>query len=185
MKKNTAWFRLYEELNDFVLPAKRKVWFEHPIEGSPSIEELVISLGIPPAQVDLILINGQSVDFSHRVKSGDRISLYPVFESFDISTVSRLRSKPLRELAFIVDAQLGQLASCLRSLNIDVLYQPELTDELIVMAARSSRRIILTSSRELLYKEGITRGYLIKGTNLDEQIQEVLLRFDLLPKAGK
>jgi len=51
---------------------------------------------IPSEEVDLILVNGTSVDFSYLVKDKDRVSVYPIFETFDISGVTRVREKPLR-----------------------------------------------------------------------------------------
>ncbi len=57
---------------------------------------MVESLGIPHTEIDLILVNGQSVDFKYHVQDADRISLYPVFNALDISPVQRLRPRPLR-----------------------------------------------------------------------------------------
>jgi hypothetical protein len=49
---------------------------------------------------DVILVEGESVDFSYRPADGDRISAYPVFESFDIKPLVRLRPQPLRQNPF-------------------------------------------------------------------------------------
>ena len=88
-------FRFYEELNDY-LPVKiRKTEFTYSFEKPNSIRELIKSIGIPPEEVDLILANGISVDFSYMVKDKDRFSIYPIFETFDISGVTMLRDKPL------------------------------------------------------------------------------------------
>ena len=35
-------------------------------------------------EVDLILVNGRSVEFGNRVQDGDRISVDLIFEEFDI-----------------------------------------------------------------------------------------------------
>ena len=40
--------------------------------------------------VDLIIANGESVDFCYAVRQGDRISVYPVFRSIDISPLKKL-----------------------------------------------------------------------------------------------
>ena len=53
-------------------------------------------MGMPCDGVDLILANGISVDFFYQVKDGDRISVYPIFERFDITGVTKVRDKPLR-----------------------------------------------------------------------------------------
>jgi hypothetical protein len=67
-------------------------------------------MGVPHTEVDLILVNGESVDFAYRVRDGDRISVYPVFEALDIAAVTRLRPEPLREVRSVLDVHLGRLA---------------------------------------------------------------------------
>jgi len=92
-----ATFRFYEELSDYLPEKMRKVAFTHFFEKPTPIKELIESMGIPPGEVDLILVNGISVDFSYMVKDKDRVSVYPIFETFDISGVTNLRDKPLRK----------------------------------------------------------------------------------------
>ncbi len=92
-----ATFRFYEELNDYLPEKMRKVAFTHSFEKPTSIKELIESMDISPEEVDLILVNGTSVDFSYMVKDKDRVSVYPIFETFDISGVTQLRDKPLRK----------------------------------------------------------------------------------------
>jgi sulfur carrier protein ThiS len=90
-----AFFRLYEELNDYVPAEKRKVTFSLSLEDPTTVKEAICLLGVPPEEVDLVLVNGESVSFNHIISHGDRISVYPIFESLDISTVTKLREKPL------------------------------------------------------------------------------------------
>ena len=44
-----------------------------------------------------------SVDFATPVQKGDRISVYPVFEAFDIADVTRARQYVLRDSASVID----------------------------------------------------------------------------------
>ena len=37
---------------------------------------MIESLGVPHAEVDLILVNGESVGFDYIVQDGDRVSVY-------------------------------------------------------------------------------------------------------------
>ena len=83
--------RFYEELNDFLPPEWRKIAFQHHFKQPGSIKDMIEALGVPHTEIDLILINGRSVDFGYLVQDGDRISVYPVFESLDIAPVTRLR----------------------------------------------------------------------------------------------
>jgi hypothetical protein len=92
-----AYFRFYAELNDFLPPDKKYQLFVHPFDDRTSIKEMVESLGVPPTEIDLILVQGESVDFSYEIQDEDRISVYPIFETFDITPLVRLRPRPLRE----------------------------------------------------------------------------------------
>ena len=95
----TAFFRLYEELNDYVPPERRKVTFSVTFKDPATIRDAICSLGVPPEEVDLVLVNGESVPFNHIITDADMISIYPIFESLDISGVTLLRDKPLIKLA--------------------------------------------------------------------------------------
>ena len=91
-------FRFYEELNDYLPKKFGKKDFSSPFNKPTSIKELIESMEIPIEEVDLILANGISVDFSYMVKNNDRFSVYPIFETFDISDVTRVRDKPLQKM---------------------------------------------------------------------------------------
>ena len=90
------YLRFYEELNDFLPEEKRKKRFIHQFIDRTSVKDLIESLGVPHTEVDLILANGKSVNFKYLINDEDDISVYPVFESFDITAVQHLRPKTLR-----------------------------------------------------------------------------------------
>ena len=92
-----AQFRFYEELNDFLAPARRGQDFELRCAEAASVKNAIESVGVPHTEVELILANGESVDFAYRVRDGDRISVFPMFESFDVASLLRVRPRPLRE----------------------------------------------------------------------------------------
>ncbi|RLB31676.1 MAG: hypothetical protein DRG87_01760 [Deltaproteobacteria bacterium] len=96
---STASFRMYEELNDYMPPERRKVTFSVTFNDPATIRDAICSLGVPPEEVDLVLVNGESVPFNHIINDEDMISVYPIFESLDISNVTRLRDKPLIKFA--------------------------------------------------------------------------------------
>lgn len=94
---HTATFRFYEELNDYLPEEVRKAEFIHSFSHPTSIHYTIRSLHIPCEEIDLILVNGLPVDFSYMLKDNDRVSVYPIFETFDISGVTKVRDKPLKE----------------------------------------------------------------------------------------
>jgi len=174
-----AQFRFYEELNDFLPGNRRKVPFHYEFTGRPSVKDAIESLGVPHPEIDLILVNGRSVDFTYHLADGDRVSVYPLFESLDIGTVTRLRPKPLRETKFILDAHLGRLAKHLRLCGFDCLFSNSYSDPELIDIALEERRIILTRDRVLLMNGKVSHAYWIRSQEPREQLKEVILRFDL------
>lgn len=172
-------FRFYEELNDFLPPACRKVSFTHTFTGTPSVKDRIQSLGVPHTEVDLILVDGVSVDFAHRLYGGERVAVYPMFERFDIATLSLLRPEPLRRPAFALDVHLGKLARYLRTLGLDTLYRTDWDDAELAAQAQIEHRIILTRDIGLLMRNTVTHGAFLRNTNVRKQVEEVLERFDL------
>ena len=179
MSLQVAYFRFYAELNDFLPPTQQQITFVYPFNGMPAIKEAIEAAGVPHTEVDLIMVNGVSVVFEYRLRDGDRVAVYPVFESFDISPLLRLRPQPLRETKFILDVHLGKLAKYLRMLGFDTLYRNDYQDPDIIAIALRERRIILTRDRGLLKARAVTHGYWMRSTEPQQQVREVLQRFDL------
>ena len=175
----TARFRFYEELNDFLPPAKRKKEFSYRFDGTPSIKDAIEAMGVPHTEVDLILVEGRSVGFDYHLQDQDRVSVYPVFESLDISPIVRLRNAPLRRTAFILDIQLGKLTKHLRMLGFDALYRNDYEDAEIIRIALEEKRIILTRDIGILKNKAVTHGYWVRSRSSEEQLKEVVRRFDL------
>lgn len=171
--------RFYEELNDFLPAAKKKQSFSCSFMGNPSVKDIIESFGVPHSEIDLILVNGKSVNFKYKLVNEDQISVYPVFESIDISDVIHLRSKPLRVTRFISDVHLGKLVKYLRLCGFDTYYDKTISDNDIIGISVSDKRIILTRDKGLLKNNRVTHGYWIRSTRPAEQIQEVINRFDL------
>jgi len=171
--------RFYEELNDFIRADWRKRQIERQLGHRTTTKDLIESFGVPHTEVDLILVNGVSVDFAHRVDDGDIISVYPVFESFDISEVTRLQERPLRDLRFIADCHLGKLAGKMRLLGFDVEYRNDIDDDELATAVVNDKRVLLSRDRRLLMRKIIDRGYLVRSQSPEEQVSEVIRRFDL------
>jgi hypothetical protein len=94
----TATFRFYEELNDFLAPKRRKREFTVPCARAATTKHMIEALGVPHTEVELILVNGESADFSRQLEDGDRVAVYPRFEAMDVTPLLRVREYPLRKL---------------------------------------------------------------------------------------
>lgn len=169
-----ATVRFYAELNDFLPADCRQRDFEARFFGRPAVKDLIESLGVPHTEVDHIQVNGAPAGFDHRVGDGDRISVYPVFERFDIAGTSRINRAPLREPRFICDVHLGRLARDLRLLGFDTVYANDLDDDTIRARAASEHRVILTRDLGILRHASVTHGYFVRATDPLEQIRETV-----------
>lgn len=178
-QKKTAIVRCYAELNDFLSMERKQHEFSYSFYGNPAIKDALEALGIPHTEIDVILVNDQSVDFSYALQAGDRVAVYPVFELFDITTVTHLRPKALRDLKFILDVHLGKLAKLLRMLGFDTRYRNDFLDKEIILCALKEHRIILTRDVGLLKQRIVTHGYWLRTTHPQQQIHEVVAYFDL------
>ena len=174
-----ASFRFYAELNDFLPPERRGVAFLHSFLDRATVKDMIESFGVPHTEVDLILADGESVDFAHIVRDGEQISVYPVFEALDISPVLRVRPEPLRDPRFVLDTHLGRLAGYLRMVGFDTLYSNDCGDEELARISSGEHRILLTRDRGLLKRSAVTHGYYVRETAVRRQLAEVLRRFDL------
>jgi hypothetical protein len=172
-------FRFYEELNDFLAAPVRKQPFEYAFSGTPSVKDAIEAIGVPHTEVDLILVDGASVDFTRLLRGGERVAVYPRFERLDIGAVTRLRPEPLREPRFVLDVHLGKLARYLRLLGFDTLYANDYGDGTIVRLAARDRRIILTRDRGILKHRAVTHGYWLRNTEPRAQLREVVQALDL------
>ncbi len=174
-----ARFRFYEELNDFLPVAQRKREIELRFEPPAPVRHLIEGLGVPHTEIEIILVNGESVGLERQIEDGDRVSVYPVFEALDVTPLLRLRPHPLRELLFLADAHLGKLARHLRMLGFDTLFFNDLGDRELAELAGRQRRILLSRDRALLMRGTISPGSLIRSTDPREQLRQVVQRFDL------
>jgi len=179
MAEKTVHIRFYEELNDFLAAEQVKKDLPFHFYNSPSVKDLIESFGVPHTEVDLILINGQPAGFEKQIKDQDRISVFPKFESLDISSISVLRGRPLRHLRFILDVHLGKLARYLRLCGFDTLYDNAYEDHKIVSISVSENRIILTRDIGILKYSNVHHGYWLRSDQPGQQLREVIRRFDL------
>lgn len=180
-KKKQIRIRFYAQLNDFLPPEKRKQTITHQFEVIGSIKDTIESIGVPHTEVDLILANGEPVDFAYRVHDGDCVSVYPRFRTLPVSSHMRLQLPALGKGRFVADGHLGRLAAYLRMLGFDTLYQSDFRDEDVARLSAIENRTLLTRDRGLLKRNEVQRGYYLRATQPARQLVEVLHEFDLTP----
>lgn len=173
--------RFYAELNDFLPLENRFKEIRCTFFTNLSVKDVIEKLGVLHAEVDLILVNGHSVNFDYVLQNGDRVAVYPMFETLDISSITKVRVEPLREPAFILDVHLGRLAKYLRMLGFNTLYNEHYQDQEIINLAKNEF-IILTRDKGLLRNVNVTHGYWVRAIKPKLQVKEILSHFDLFSK---
>lgn len=140
---------------------------------------MIESFGVPHTEVELIIANGESVPFSYLVHDGDRIAVFPMFESFDVTPELKVRREALREPRFVLDVHLGRLAAYLRMLGFDAVYGNCSGNSELVRISSEQQRILLTRDLGMLKHRAVTHGYRVRQTDSRCQLAEIVDRFDL------
>lgn len=174
-----AYFRFYAELNDFLPRAQRQQPIPYPLPGRVAVKHAIEALGIPHTEVALILANGTAVDFSYLLQPEDRIAVYPAFKTLDVTPLQQVRPPLPNPLRFVVDGHLGRLATWLRLLGFDALYETDCADEALARITAATGRILLTRDRRLLMRKRVTYGYCVRTRDPEQQLRDVLHRYDL------
>lgn len=182
MGSKRAEFRFYAELNDFLPRQHRFGTVVRLFDGEVSVKDMIEAAGVPHAEVDLVTVNSKPVDFTYRVRDGDRIAVYPMFEALDIGPIVRVRPEPLREPRFAADAHLGRLARLLRLLGFDTAYDCGWDDARLAAAAHAERRIVLTRDVGLLKRNVVTHGVFVRAREPQAQVLEIARRLQLVSR---
>ena len=166
----------YRDLS-FFLRGKRAV-AQRRLHERTSVKDIIEACGVPHTEVDLVLMDGQPVDFSCVIGSEAMIELFPI-ESNPITFFpeNRLQVRGIRK--FVADGHLGKLVRDLRLLGIDVVYDRDAEDRQLVKTSSEQGRALLTRDRRLLMHSAVRHGYYLRSQNSLEQTVEVLRRFDL------
>ena len=177
MKSFKVRLRFHGDLIVFLRSRADDAVIERPLAEKTSIKDIIESCGVPHPEVDLILVDEQTVDFNHTLATDTKVEVFPVESSGTDRTEKRLQIVGLTR--FVADGHLGGLTRNLRLLGFDVAYPTNADDrELLDVMARENRAL-LTRDRHLLMHGIVQHGYCPRSQNADEQTIEVVRRFDL------
>lgn len=175
--------RFYGLLNDLLPASSRERPIRRTVEGRPSVKDVIEALGVPHVEVDVVVADGRSVGFDHRVADGERIAVYPPSAGIDLAPIRHVGPPPLEpgSQRFVLDGHLGRLAAYLRMLGFDTAYSNHADDGTLAGLASRQDRILLTRDRGLLKRAIVHRGYLVRSDRPRDQLREVVARFGLAP----
>jgi len=175
--------RFYGSLNDFLPAYRRQSTLVCAFDSSRSVKDLIETLGVPHPEIDLLVVDGRTVDFSYRLRDGDRVAVYPLIRTFDVGDAVRLRPPPQAEPRLVADVHLGRLAAYLRLAGFDTKYRNDYPDDEIAAISASEDRVLLTRDVGVLKHRVVRRGYFLRETQTARQLVEVLRHFDLVGHA--
>ena len=138
-----------------------------------SIKDAVEACGVPHPEVNRIRCDGISVSFEHQLTRPASV----LVSGWEGAPEPELQQR--RIARFVADGHLGKLARDLRLLGFDLVYSPNAADDFLVRVAATEDRALLTRDRRLLMHKIVRHGYCPRSVDPEEQILEVLRRFDL------
>jgi uncharacterized protein len=183
MRKRTSeictTIRFYGDLTAIIPGNRSTSIIERTIPEPTSVKDLIEACGVPHTEIDLILVNGDPVDFNFLIKTDGQISVYPVFYELDIPENIRLQKRSISTPRFLVDINLGKLARYLRMAGFDTAYSNNVDDDELILQMQTEKRVLLTRDRKLLMHNAVKTGYWPRSDHPAEQFKEVVARFDL------
>jgi uncharacterized protein len=138
-----------------------------PVDGVSSVGHLVESVGVPRTEVGTLRVGGRPARPWARPRGGDVIEVLPV-----------RRPQRIADPRFVLDVHLGGLSRRMRLVGLDVAYRNDAADAELVAQAAAERRVLLTQDRGLLRRRALSAGAYVRGAHPDDQLADVLDRFD-------
>lgn len=169
----------HKPLQDLLRTRKRDQLQPINFKGAQTVKHLVESLGVPHTEVGKLQLGSNSIGFGCLVRSGDAVHVYPAIPEQDYLSGMFSNGFMTIPARFILDNHLGKLASDMRMLGFDANYSNAYQDQQLADLAVENNRILLTRDRQLLMRKLIRYGYLVHSLNPDQQLLEILERFNL------
>ena len=150
---------------------------ERRLAEKTSVKDVIESCGVPHPEVDLILVDEQTVGFDHTLANDTKVEVFAVENRGTNRTEKRLQAVGIKR--FVADGHLGGLTRNLRLLGFDVACRQNADDRQLLEVMVRENRALLTRDRRLLMHAIVQHGYWPRSQNADEQTIEVVRRFDL------
>jgi uncharacterized protein len=177
--ERTADVHFHGDLKDFLRGDNREGHVAYPVNRRASIKDVIEALGVPHSEVGRIVVDGAEAGFGHLLGPGERVHVEPHRIPIRVDVPTILRPRPLAEVRFVVDVNVGKLASLLRLLGYDTAYEHAMKDEALAALARDQGRIVLTRDRDLLRRSIVEHGRMLRTQVPMEQLAEVVRVFGL------
>jgi uncharacterized protein with PIN domain len=171
---NTATLHFHGEL----APLAGRGCIDFPTTRRASAKDAAESLGVPHTEIYGLAVDGQPAHFSHIPAPGELIDIRPAAPPVDV-TAPHLERPILPRASFIADANVGRLATYLRLMGFDTLYDRNYQDADVARLSASLGRILLTRDRGVLKRKVVAWGRLVRAHDPVEQARDVVRFFGL------
>lgn len=159
------------DLKDLLKNDGKGQWISVEFPGKRSVKDLVQSLGVPHTEVGKIRVKDQWIDSSCVLHEGDTVEVFPVSPGKTVIDTDNP--------GFICDVHLWKLARRLRLLGFDAWFDKRWDDEELADIAHREKLILLTRDRGLLKRNKVEQGLLIRNTDPEKQVIEILQRLGI------
>ena len=150
-----------------------------PPHRRAAVKDMIEACGVPHTEVGGIQDGEAPVDFHHIPGDGALVSVAAPVPPLDVTRPTLLRPRTFQRIRFVVDVNVGKLASLLRMLGVDTCYRNSIDDAEIAAVAEHESRIVLTKDIALLKRKRIVFGRLVRARLPDRQLAEVVRFFGL------
>jgi hypothetical protein len=157
--------------------------FDYPVTRRASIKDVTEALGVPHTEVYALAVDGQPIDFSHILEPGQFAEVRPGDPPVVVTAPQALRAT-LPRAAFLADANVGRLATYLRLIGMDVVFDRDYRDAEVARLAALQGRVVLTRDRGVLRRKSVAWGRLVRSNDPVEQARDVVRFFGLASQAA-
>ncbi|NLX19274.1 MAG: hypothetical protein GXY53_08355 [Desulfobulbus sp.] len=148
-----------------------------PFTRAAAIKDVLEAFGPPHTEIGSIVCNGQEVDFSWPVSSGQEFEIDSISAPWDVTKTSLLRPLPLPSLKFYTDLTVGRLTHYLRMAGFDTMYDPDQRGRPLAVSVQREQRVLLTKNLDLLKYKEVEFGRAVRAVGPAGQLWEVLCLF--------
>jgi uncharacterized protein len=164
------------DLKDLLKNDGKGQWIYVEFHGKRSVKDLIQSLGVPHTEVGDIQVNNQCTKLTYILREDDTVVVFPLSPGRILVD----KDPP----GFICDVHLWKLARRLRLLGFDTRFNPEWDDPELADICQKECLVLLSRDRGLLKRNKVEQGLLIRNTDPEKQVIEVLHRLDISDKAA-
>lgn len=178
LKEKTACFHFSTDLQGFLAHSDRGRPTIFSFKGQQSVKHLIEAAGVPHTEIGLLRANQRQIGLDYIVQDQDCIEVFSIYDHPQETPECVTAKAP----KFILDNHLGKLATYLRMLGFDCLYDNQLSDQDLAHKSTTEGRILLTRDRRLLMRKIVHTGYFVRSKEPLDQAAEIIRRFNLYDK---